>query len=124
VLGPVDPLRRGLSSSYRSQCRPGTGAASGKCQPGAGATVESMNRTFTSSGRIALLPPPVSRSCHGGSFGRYPTENTTPDLRENRSGVRGGGGNRTRRGGSAARLIRGHKAFLTCDDGLTAGYRR
>jgi hypothetical protein len=99
VLGPVDPLRRGLSSSYRSQCRPGTGAASGKCQPGAGATVESMNRTFTSSGRIALLPPPVSRSCHGGSFGRYPTENTTPDLRENRSGV-GRGGERPREAGN------------------------
>ena len=36
-----------LSPTYRSHCRPLTGAGLGKCQPGAGATVESMNRTFT-----------------------------------------------------------------------------
>ena len=43
----VDPLRHEVSSRYRSQCRPGTGTASGKCQAGTGATVSSMNRNFT-----------------------------------------------------------------------------
>lgn len=42
----------GVSSKHRSQCRPGTGAASQKCHPGAGAKVESMNRDRTPVRRI------------------------------------------------------------------------
>jgi hypothetical protein len=38
-----------VSASYRGQCRPGTGAASGKCQAGAGATVSTMNRVRTTA---------------------------------------------------------------------------
>ena len=50
----VDPHRHEVSSRYRSQCRPGTGTASGKCQAGTGATPSSMNRNFTpASGLLA-----------------------------------------------------------------------
>ncbi len=36
-----------VSPRYRSHCRPGTGAASEKCQPATGATVSTMNRSRT-----------------------------------------------------------------------------
>ena len=44
------PCRRRIldvSPRYRSQCRPGTGVASEKCQPATGATVSTMNRSRT-----------------------------------------------------------------------------
>jgi hypothetical protein len=51
-----------VSARYRGHCRPGTGAASRKCQPATGATVSSMNRVRTRrepipSGRSGRRPP-------------------------------------------------------------------
>jgi hypothetical protein len=57
-------VRREVSCRYRSQCRPGTGAASGKCQTGTGATVSSMNRNFTGISHVLSPRCGDKRRCH------------------------------------------------------------
>ncbi len=50
-----------VSGRYRGHCRPGTGAASPKCQPGTGVTVSSMNRVRTSSTSTHRAPQPKDK---------------------------------------------------------------
>ena len=49
-------INRRLSPTYRSQCRPGPGAASPNCRPAAGTTAESMSRTHTLAGGMGVRP--------------------------------------------------------------------
>jgi hypothetical protein len=44
-----------VENRYRSQCRPGTGAASRKCQAPTGANVESVYRNYTAADQVAEL---------------------------------------------------------------------
>jgi len=59
--------------------------------------------------RIGLSP--------AGVLWAYPADVKMPDLREYRSGISGGGGNRTRHGGSACVLVTGPKVPVTWENG-------
>lgn len=84
---PWCTIRRArVSGRSRSHCRPGAGAASGKCQAGAGATVSMMNRARTH----ATVRSWWARSGHDSRSADWPERSAAAhqDFRGGDDGIR------------------------------------